>query len=459
MDTYPLFGSVRTSKWRQELLQNEKVKALFEKLSNEASREGIPLTSVTGHENVILTCAKLEHIDKRFGKGETLLHWAASYEPAYAIPSSKVLVLLLLGADPNIRDDLGRTPLHWAINHDCSDIAEDDELHYNRRSQANAVKVVYQLLHYKASPDVVDIYGASPFCHAVWSKCFDIADILRPLTSECFQKPPRFLLAENETMKSIRCSNVEQWIRQNTSNVTENEKRLQRLLSSPGIGLLQHPDEVEQQKEQVISLFKRLSCIIAKEDHLLEFVPTLAGSMAEGTKCQKPDEQDIILRLLKFEDVCIPEKSEFAPEGVITLKFTGNESKTTEYQKYILDGYLNREEILYSLITKLERELSLVSNWSGKECINIYPSHYPTAELKQAIDTGDIGNVRFVWHGQYYKQINLSIDIVPAIIIRDWKPNDATSIDPTGGAVPNETFLILRAFIETFEYDLEIHGE
>ena len=77
--------------------------------------------------------------------------------------------------------------------------------------------------------------------------------------------------------------------------------------------------------------------------------------MAEGTKCQKPDEQDIILRLFKFEDVCIPEDSEYAPEGVITLKFTGDESKAKEYQQYILDGYLNREEILYSLITKIEK--------------------------------------------------------------------------------------------------------
>ena len=72
---------------------------------------------------------------------------------------------------------------------------------------------------------------------------------------------------------------------------------------------------------------------------------------------------------------------------------------------------------------------------------------------------GDIGTLSFIWHGNFYKQINLSIDIVPAIIIKDWKPENARSVDPTGGAVPKETFLILRAFIEKFEYDLEIHGE
>ena len=257
MDRYPLFSKVRKRKWKEELLNNEKVKSLFGKFANEASRANIPLTSITGHENVILKCVELEHINARFGKGETLLHWVASYETAYGIPTSKVLVLLLLGADPNIQDNLGRTPLHWAVNHDCSDIAEDHELHYDGTSKVIAIKVVNQLLSYNASPDVVDVYGASPFCHAIWSKYFHIAELLRPFTSKHLQRPPEFMLVETENMKSIRCSSVEKWISENASNVTENEERLQRLLSSPGVGLLLHQDEVKQQKEQVIAFFKR----------------------------------------------------------------------------------------------------------------------------------------------------------------------------------------------------------
>lgn len=257
MDRYPLLTKIKERKWKEELLNNDRVKILFEKLTKEAARENIPLSSITGHENVILACADLEHINVKFGKGETILHWAASFEPAYAIPTTKVLALLLLGADPNIQDDLGRTPLHWTINHDCSDIAEDNELHYDRTSKVNAINVVHLLLSYNASPNIVDVYGASPFCHAIWAKCFHLADVLRPFTSEHLQRPPDFLLVENENMPNIRCSSVDKWISENASDVKKNEERLQRLLSSPGIGLLQHKDEVEQQKEQVIAFFKR----------------------------------------------------------------------------------------------------------------------------------------------------------------------------------------------------------
>ncbi|XP_045203691.2 protein PF3D7_1417600-like [Mercenaria mercenaria] len=338
-------------------------------------------------------------------------------------------------------------------------MAEDSEIQYERRSKSDAIKVVNHLLSFNASPNIVDIYGASPLCHAVWSKNNDIASILHPFTCEHFIRTPEFFLLENENTKSIRCSNVDQWIQEHTSSVNENKDRLQHLLSSPGIGLLHHGEEIEMQKVQVIALFKRLSLNIKKEDPLLEFVPTLAGSMAEGTKCQKPDEQDIMLRLIKFEDLCIPEESEHEPHGVITLKFNGNDMETKEYQKYIIDGYLNREEILYSLITKIEKELSSVSFWSENDIINIYPTHDTTVELKQAIEVGDIGNLTFIWHGKHYKQIKLSVDVVPAIIIKEWQPGNALTEDPTGRAVPNETFLILRASIEDFDYDLELHGD
>lgn len=181
--------------------------------------------------------------------------------------------------------------------------------------------------------------------------------------------------------------------------------------------------------------------------------------MAEGTKCQKPDEQDIILQLFKFENICFPEESEYTPDGMITLKFTGNDTETEEYKQYLMDGYLNREEILYSLTTKLEKEFSSTSVWSSEDIMNIYPSHDLTAELKQAIEVGDIGNLSFIWHGEFYKQIKLSIDVVPAIIIKGWRPNAVITKDPMGKDVPNETVLILRAFTEDFEYDYQMHGE
>lgn len=262
MDSYPLLSESLIRKfngrrWQKDLRNNRYVKNLFDKLVKQTLMKRIPTASITGHEKIITIVAALNDVDTRFGKGETLLHWAARNQPAYGKPTSKVLVLLLIGADPNIQDVLGRTPLHWAVNHDCSDIADDKDIRKKDHCQSEAIKVVRQLLSFGASPNIVDKYGATPLCHAIWSKCTDIADILRPLTEERLTNTPRFILANTGCEKSIRCSKVKQWIKDNTSDVKTNIKRLQSLMFCPGTGFLQHQEEVQMQKEQVLAFFRR----------------------------------------------------------------------------------------------------------------------------------------------------------------------------------------------------------
>ena len=181
--------------------------------------------------------------------------------------------------------------------------------------------------------------------------------------------------------------------------------------------------------------------------------------MAEGTKCQKPDELDIILHLAQFDNIFAPEMLEYAPDGFVGLKVNGNEDESKRFRKYIMDGYLDRDTILTDFMQKFEREILSMSTWKGEDIRNIYPTHDLNFGMAHAYSVGDIAAVRFIWHGNYYKQVSVSVDVVPAILIRDWWPFFARIEDPLGNPVRKEMFVILRAKIETYVYDLEEYGE
>ena len=180
--------------------------------------------------------------------------------------------------------------------------------------------------------------------------------------------------------------------------------------------------------------------------------------MAEGTKCQQPDELDIVLHLVQFDNIVVPECLEYAPDGYVGLKPKGSEEDIKLYEKYMMDGYFDRDTILRRFMEMFEKEILNMKTWMGNEICNIYPTNDLCLGMAHAYTVGDIAAVRFVWHGKYYKQVEVSVDIVPAIFIQNWWPSSVPSEDPLGRPLKKEMMVILRAKIESHEYDYEEYG-
>ena len=293
MESYPVVREISSQKWTRALAKDANLQRLLKELEEQLVKYDIHMSVndfVFGHENIIYAVSQLSDINERFGKGETILHWTASLQGTFSSSSrwgqTGVLILLLLGADPNVQDVLGRTPLHWAVNHDPLGIdgldkaintpssldilgnlrqeiaskktnSENVDEKHTSRMISESLRIVLQLLHFKASPNVVDIYGTTPLCHAVWSKLDVIVDALLPVTDTSHTIEPGFLLSSLDDSKDIRPSHISKWIEGNTRDVEANKRCLRNLLCTAGTGLLHHPEEAEMQVYQVLTLFER----------------------------------------------------------------------------------------------------------------------------------------------------------------------------------------------------------
>ena len=136
-------------------------------------------------------------------------------------------------------------------------VAETEDKKHTSRLISEALRIVCQLLHFKASPNVVDIYGATSLCHAVWSKLDEIVEALRAVTDISLVNAPEFILSTEVKSGDIRPSHISKWIDENTKDVDANRKCLRKLLCTAGTGILHHYEEVQMQIRQVMTVFER----------------------------------------------------------------------------------------------------------------------------------------------------------------------------------------------------------
>ncbi|XP_033100444.1 uncharacterized protein LOC117103914 [Anneissia japonica] len=438
MTTYPLIKAVEESDWNNACTTNVKLQhyiSILRPIVGDAFEE---------QKSVLHAAASIgDNINSTFGKGETLLHWAASRTfDSFNSSITGLCILLHLGADPNARDRLGRTPLHWVTT-------------YWNTSLGKESSIPKDLLLFGASPDIPDMYGVTPLYLARWANAEELVQMLEPVTDLSLNNWPNFVHKRISFERDIRRSKIANWMQDQAGDRTKNRERICQFMCTPGMGIIEHNQEAQQQNHQIFSLLNRISDEICRENPVFEFRPYLAGSTAEDTKRGFPDEKDIIIHLEKFTERITPEPDTDDPHKLVKLRLAEDAPAIPE--KYIRHGFLNRTAILRDFIALFQRAMLLVELWNSDELTNIFPGESASCRgafdvIHMAADEGDICTFDVVWCGEHYKQITVSMDIVPAIML-----TAGTLKQPMKGTLPdiynNYTLCaILKSKADTFVY-------
>ncbi|CAC5388640.1 unnamed protein product [Mytilus coruscus] len=175
--------------------------------------------------------------------------------------------------------------------------------------------------------------------------------------------------------------------------------------------------EIESVTFDVNNLVTSLCRQIQKYDSRFEMSVFPSGSMAEGTKIGRPDEFDFILCLDKLNDITdIVMTANLLKTGFASLKFKGTQVFDEYLQFTDADGYFLPILFLRLFYDYLQRALNESHLWKEG---NFY---YNVENKMGKIFAKPVFTFDVYWLGSVYKQLRISIDLVPAVYKRGWWP-------------------------------------
>ncbi|XP_052080115.1 uncharacterized protein LOC127718187 [Mytilus californianus] len=307
--------------------------------------------------------------------GSTPLHFAA-----YLNYEEQIELLLKYGADINARDNLQERPLDTAKRHKsfrCFALLKADD----RTEQGDTI--IYTRITMLGDQKFEEILCGLP--ETIISSCIkspqDVQTLLHlPLNLKDFMN---YLLESYYTKSPNYCS------------------------------------EVDSVTFDVNNLVTSLCTQIGKYDSRFEMSVFPSGSMAEGTKIGRPDEFDFILCLDKLNDITdIVMADNSMKKGFASLKFK-NLPDVDEYLPFTdADGYFLPILFLRLFFEYLKRALNEPHLWKEG---NLY---FNVENKVRIIFAKPVFTFDVYWFGSVYKQLKISIDLVPAVYKRGWWPKN-----------------------------------
>lgn len=305
-------------------------------------------------------------------------------------------------ADVNARDVHGSTPLHFAAYH-------------------NYPEQVELLLKFGADQNALDDLQDRPLDTArrhCSFRCHHILDVDDGSASE---------IAKNKTFAQILLD-IPRMIPSSSIKTAQDVQTLFGLQENLD-GFIDHlmttdyfrrPEtaaEVEAVVSAVNALVESLCVKIAAYDSRFEMSVFPTGSSAEGTKVGLPDEFDFVLCLDKLNDKTeILMTEECQETGYACLRF----AETPLSEEYLpfsdADGYFLALPFLQLFFRYARRALNETVMWTSG---NLY---YNFEDKMEVLHGKPVFNFSVYWIGSIYKQLKISIDLVPAVYKRGWWP-------------------------------------
>ncbi|XP_053401216.1 ankyrin-3-like [Mercenaria mercenaria] len=388
--------------------------------------------------------------------GRTPLH-----EAAKAGNGGVVGLLIKYKADVNSRDIRGCCPLHEAA-------LKDD------------VQVVEMLTQSGASVNNVDENISSPLHFAAWGNCENSAKLLlkhdanAELKDKLDETPlevAKFRRAENVVcvLSDLTGKSNTHAVDEHTENIyalsncgdnfltsdtvlrmIENKeiKRkgqldlqsyLKHILKSPEIGRGFDEDEAKEIQLAMEELMQTLAEKIGREDRRFICKLLHAGSTSEGAKTRCPDEFDYIFALEEFTKHCWPVFSELDSKtqaGVYVPAYypsrTGGADvrpdcveremsvSVSDYANMTINSAPEAEDFVRFAGSTTMPVHKMYDGFSQLLTKIVFSKDFPKHPKLRIMETTIDPAMTLCWRGCRYKDLEISVDVVPAIILPKW---------------------------------------
>lgn len=354
--------------------------------------------------------------------GVTPLHTAAAYKRADVVE-----LLLAYEADLNAKDIFNSTPLHYA-------------------SYGGTPEIVSLLIEAGADENARDDSGELPEQHAMVRHFYHTAKRFR---TGCFKSAlniPEDASVEAEDEIFLKNSPIDDifnvilpqskilndafdigifpsdFIPYMKAVANDNmESYLKNVHTIPGIGSIPCSKEVKKQKEAVECFITKWVSIIAEIDVRFQGTLLPSGSSYEDAKVEDPCEYDFMIILDRFQHDFHPVILDSSTFNDITVMENTSSSHQYELQDFCVDGELKSGKVLSAFVITARRALSQMRYESG--CSQLYVENLTEHTY---IDDTFINpntvtcNIKLQWTGLKDKQLTISVDLVPALFIKEW---------------------------------------
>jgi ankyrin repeat protein len=403
-----------------------------------------------------------QNVNVKDNMGRTSLHEAAK-------ASNHVIAQLLISyhAEPNERDICGCTPLHEAaLKQDArtvdillksgaviniTDINLSTPLHF--AAWEDSEKSAEFLLANGANINLKDNLGHTPLDIAQLRRAVNVASLL---TCSNQKDEAKNKVEKNENMFALsNCGG--QYLSFNTVSKTIEDNEITRkdqmevqpflrlILQSPDVG--RGCDEAEAREIQLAmeELLQTLAERIGKTDWRFRCSLLHAGSMSEGTKTRCPDEFDFIFVLEEFSKHCYPVFLDIDSETLTGLHIPSNmtgrrdlpaETVKLEDQPSTVERTLSVSVSDYANITINNTvESEPFAKFAGSTIIPVHKMYdgfaqlitkvlfhetFPKNPKLTVIETTLDPAIKLCWRGCRYKDLEIDVDLVPAIVLQEW---------------------------------------
>jgi len=189
------------------------------------------------------------------------------------------------------------------------------------------------------------------------------------------------------------------------------------VLEKKSVGLVRFEENTESAeiKEAVENTMRQLFANIESIDPRFKSTLVPSGSVSEGTKVGLPDEFDFLVILDNFSDLCqVDESSTDFVSGLVSMKACGGHVPPDYHE------FFGRETqtLLQHRVCKAFSHL--VEKIVGSDNFDLPLKLYPDYPYIQCVSSscGIAKCVRFIWRGWEFKNIFVSVDLVPTLFIR-----------------------------------------